>query len=243
MGESICRAIKSFFWTGNFLSEVNATIIHLIPKGENPSSPTENRPIACCTVLYMIILKMICNRIQAVLSSLIHNSQNAFVEGCLITDNIMLCQEFNFGVWKKEHFPEMHVETGYSWNLWFCIMKIFGRALIALWLSSIVGSKDFEMSLLSVIVLTSMALWLVVLKGWGVWGKTTGLFHYHPRCKRLKIMELCFADDLLIFCKADVQSLKLINAGVEQFVKESGLQMNLNKSSLFLAGICSIIDL
>lgn len=62
-------------------------------------------------------------------------------------------------------------------------------------------------------------------------------FRNHPKCKRLGIIELCFADDLMIFSKANVQSIQLIKAEVEQFAEESGLQMNLAVSSIFVAGV------
>lgn len=32
-------------------------------------------------------------------------------------------------------------------------------------------------------------------------------FHYHPKCKRSKIPHLMFADDLLLFCKLDIESI------------------------------------
>lgn len=29
-------------------------------------------------------------------------------------------------------------------------------------------------------------------------------FHYHPRCKSLKLTHLCFADNLIMCCKGDL---------------------------------------
>lgn len=29
-------------------------------------------------------------------------------------------------------------------------------------------------------------------------------FHYHPRCKAIKLNQLCFTDDLMMFCRADI---------------------------------------
>lgn len=81
VGELICKAMKAFFWSGVLLKEINVSILHLVPKGENPSSPAEYRPIACYSILYKIISKMICYKLQHVLPILVSPSQSAFVEG------------------------------------------------------------------------------------------------------------------------------------------------------------------
>ncbi|VFQ61042.1 unnamed protein product [Cuscuta campestris] len=35
-------------------------------------------------------------------------------------------------------------------------------------------------------------------------------FKFHPMCKSLKLINLCFADDLIIVCKAEEESLRCI---------------------------------
>lgn len=39
--------------------------------------------------------------------------------------------------------------------------------------------------------------------------------NYHPRCERLKISNLAFADDLFILCKADISSIKVVMEALE----------------------------
>ncbi|XP_019225652.1 PREDICTED: uncharacterized protein LOC109207224 [Nicotiana attenuata] len=62
-------------------------------------------------------------------------------------------------------------------------------------------------------------------------------FHFLPRCKRLGVMHVCFADDLLMFCKADLKSIKLLQDAFLKFSRASGLQENPNKSSGYIACI------
>ncbi|KAL0310168.1 UNVERIFIED_CONTAM: putative ribonuclease H protein [Sesamum calycinum] len=38
-------------------------------------------------------------------------------------------------------------------------------------------------------------------------------FSFHWRCKELGFFQLCFADDLLLFCKADVASVRVLDTG------------------------------
>ncbi|XP_070006706.1 uncharacterized protein LOC142162167 [Nicotiana tabacum] len=62
-------------------------------------------------------------------------------------------------------------------------------------------------------------------------------FHFHPRCKRLGVMHVCFADDLFMFCRADLKSIKLLQNAFLKFSRASGLQANPDKSSVYIAGI------
>ncbi|KAL0440295.1 UNVERIFIED_CONTAM: hypothetical protein Slati_2512500 [Sesamum latifolium] len=49
-------------------------------------------------------------------------------------------------------------------------------------------------------------------------------FHYHWHCKEVNLLNLCFADDLLLFCKADEQSVLFFREGLETFAQWSGLK-------------------
>lgn len=60
---------------------------------------------------------------------------------------------------------------------------------------------------------------------------------YHPRCKKLKLTQLLFADDLLLFCKCDVPSIRLLFSAFNSFSACSGLVANASKSFLYMAGI------
>ena len=64
-----------------------------------------------------------------------------------------------------------------------------------------------------------------------------GVFQYHPKCKRVRITHLCFADDLLIFAKGNMDSIKGIQQVLMQFYSFSGLQLNNTKSEIFSSGI------
>ena len=62
-------------------------------------------------------------------------------------------------------------------------------------------------------------------------------FHFHPGCDKLKLNHLCFADDLFIFCKGDLDSVKSIMSILNEFHSLSGLKINCAKSDMFCAGI------
>lgn len=63
------------------------------------------------------------------------------------------------------------------------------------------------------------------------------LYHYHPRCKRLKITHVCFADDLLMFARGDVDSVQQLLRVFGKFGAASGLHANHLKSSIYFGGV------
>ncbi|KAK6139381.1 hypothetical protein DH2020_026889 [Rehmannia glutinosa] len=62
-------------------------------------------------------------------------------------------------------------------------------------------------------------------------------FNYHPRCEALKITHLAFADDLMLFSRGDLHSVKILIDCLNDFKHASGLDINSFKSSLFTAGV------
>nr|GEY61344.1 RNA-directed DNA polymerase, eukaryota, reverse transcriptase zinc-binding domain protein [Tanacetum cinerariifolium] len=62
-------------------------------------------------------------------------------------------------------------------------------------------------------------------------------FKYHVRCKDLKLTHLCFADDLLVLCNGDKDSIKIIKDSIDDFSRISGLVPNLNKSTIFFGNV------
>ncbi|KAK9704781.1 hypothetical protein RND81_07G010500 [Saponaria officinalis] len=94
------------FSAGFFKSTWSITghdIIAAVPKVENPTQVTQFRPIACCTVIYKVISKVLANRLRLILGDLIGMEQSAFVKGRGIQDNIMLAHLLS------KHYERKHV--------------------------------------------------------------------------------------------------------------------------------------
>ncbi|XP_059430260.1 uncharacterized protein LOC132163900 [Corylus avellana] len=61
-------------------------------------------------------------------------------------------------------------------------------------------------------------------------------FQFHPKCVKLKLTHLCFADDL-IFSTATLNAITIVKVALLEFEELSGLKANLFKSSFFCSGI------
>ena len=68
-----------------------------------------------------------------------------------------------------------------------------------------------------------------------------GTFGFHLRCKVIKLTHLCFADYLMIFCKGDLSSVRILCDCIKGFSNTSGLHANSGRSAIYLAGVESTI--
>jgi len=62
-------------------------------------------------------------------------------------------------------------------------------------------------------------------------------FRFHPKCKLQGISHLAFADDVLLLSRGDSSSVQCLLRQLSLFGKTSGLDINPQKSSIFLGGV------
>ncbi|GJU97302.1 hypothetical protein Tco_1326573 [Tanacetum coccineum] len=62
-------------------------------------------------------------------------------------------------------------------------------------------------------------------------------FKYHAGCKEIKLTHLCFADDLLVMCYGNVESVKVVKEALEMFSSVSGQKPNMRKSTIFFGNV------
>lgn len=48
-------------------------------------------------------------------------------------------------------------------------------------------------------------------------------FHFHPKCKAMRLTHMCFPDDLILCCKAEYASIYLLLGAFQLFAKTFGL--------------------
>ncbi|XP_028108374.1 uncharacterized protein LOC114307170 [Camellia sinensis] len=203
-------------------SELNSTTIALIPKISNANRVGDLRPISCCNTVYKCISKIIANRLKSVLPDLVDPVQSAFVQGRRISDNIFISQELMRGYHKKSPSPKCTMKVD--------IIKAYDNVRWDMVFSRGEGAKQGDPLSPYLFVLVMEILARILAEK-----SDNPSFKFHWRCKKSKIVNLCFADDLTIFCKGDMHSVSLIKEGLEEFKALSGLSPSLQKSHIFFS--------
>lgn len=260
VGGEVVGAIKSFFNSGELLQELNSTTIALIPKVPNAERVGEYRPISCCNTLYKCISKIIAERIKLVLPELIDPVQSAFVQGRRISDNIFLSQEIVRGYHKSSPTPKctmkvdiMKAYDNVRWDFILDSLKAMGFPPNFIhWVRACVTSPSFSICINGSLKGyfkgarglrqgDPLSPYLFVI-GMEILAKilaeksTHPDFKFHWKCDKTKIVNLCFADDLMIFCKGDLFTIRAIKEGLDEFQCLSGLSPSPSKSQIFFSG-------
>ncbi|KAL8091333.1 hypothetical protein AgCh_033807 [Apium graveolens] len=262
IGEDVCQAVKEFFVSGKLLKEVNATLIALIPKIEHPTGVGDFRPIALCNVIYKCITKLIANRIKGCLNELVDDTQNAFIPGRRISDNILLTQEllknYHRNVGRPRCAIKVDIKKAYdsvSWDFLIDALQLFGfpERMIG-WIRECISSPSYSVILngqmhgyfkgekglrqgdpLSPYLFTLVMQMLSLMIKRRV--EEEGNFNYHPKCAKFNITHLSFADDLFLFCAATPTSVQILKDCMDEFGRCSGLWPNNGKSEVFFGNV------
>ncbi|XP_071687999.1 uncharacterized protein [Rutidosis leptorrhynchoides] len=266
IGDDVVQAVKDFFHNGRLLKEINHTIISLIPKVQTPTKVTEFRPISCCNVLYKCISKVISNRIKISLDEIVSDNQLAFVPGRRISDNILLTQEIMKNYHLNRGVPrcafKVDIQKAYDTVDWGFLKKClvgFGYPhKMVKWIMRCVSTASYSINIngdlhdyfpgkrglrqgdplspyLFTLIMEALSLMLIRRASNG------DDFRYHPKCEQLKLINLCFADDLFLFAAADLNSVEVIRDALEEFKACSGLTLSLPKSTAFFANVYNVL--
>ncbi|XP_057803589.1 uncharacterized protein LOC131018917 [Salvia miltiorrhiza] len=212
--------------TAPYEAEENETIIALIPKVDRPKRVAEFRPISMCNITYKIVSKVIVNRLRRVLDGLIDQAQSAFIKGRQITDNILIsfeCQHWLRA--RKKGFSTLKLDIMSKASVFYSFLlnkRVSGEV------KPTRGLRQGDP--------LSSFLFVICAQGFSSlfrFFEMRGEIHDVPMIpKQPSITHLFFADDSLIFFKADVEEAVVVKEITQRYESASSQMINFDKSSI-----------
>jgi hypothetical protein len=239
------------------MHSINGSYVTLIPKNSSPDSVGDYRPISLLNTTVKVLAKILANRLQLVITKLVHQNQYSFIKDRSIQDclawafeYISLCHksrkemvilklDFEKAFDKLEHAALMeilrHKGFGDKWIHW--VSMILGSGSSEVLLNGVPG-KDFTADAESdketlcpplLFVLAADLLQSIVNKACDC-----GIL-------RLPLPNNCgpdfpiiqYADDTILIMEACPRQLFFLKAMLNSFADSTGLHVNYHKSNIY----------
>lgn len=249
----------AFFERAEIPNEINETLVTLIPKVPHPESINQFRPISCCTFLYKVISKIFVARLKDAMPDLISPMQSGFIQGRQIQDNLLIVQEAFHAINRPGALGRNHsiikldmnkaydrvewkflesslLAFGFSTNWVKMIMILVSGVSYNYKINGVVGPKLLPQRGLRqgdpfspyLFLFTMEVLSLLIQNSFNM-GNLQGL-RLAPTSPALT--HLLFADDPILFTKAENHEMYELKRILNIFSKASGQRVNLHKSGL-----------
>lgn len=278
VGETVTNTVKGAFTNGKIMEHINKTLITLIPKHTRADRLGSFLPISLCNTIYKIITKIIVARFRPFLSNLIFPMQVAFVSSRKGLDNVIITQEILHTMSRKKGnvgymANKIDLEKTYDrleWSFVRDTLKLFNIPdylvnVIMSYISSSSVAVLFNGGALEeshpmrgirqgdplspyLFIMCMEVLRLMIKdkcdsKLWDLVKASRG---------RLAFSHLLFADDLILFGKADKKNYTSIKEALDSFCELSRQKVNNGKSRVYFSPnisekrreeLCSCLDL
>ena len=265
IGHEFTLAVQSFFVKGFLPKGINSTILALIPKKLRAKEMKDYRPISCCNVIYKVISKIIANRLKVLLPIFVAGNQSVFVKDRLLIENLLLATELVKDYHKDSVSTccaiKIDISKAFDSVQWSFLINVLTTmkfpAVFTHWIKLCIITASFSVQVngdlagyfqsarglrqgcslspyLFVICMDVLSKMLDKAAG-------AHKFGFHPKCKRLGLTHLSFADDLMVLSDGKVRSIEGIVEIFYEFYKHSGLKISMEKSTLYMAGASPIV--
>jgi hypothetical protein len=260
--EEVSQIVLHALNSGVMNKGMNFTYIAFIPKIKSPEKVSDFRPISLCNVIYKLVSKVLANRLKVWLPKIISPFQSAFIQGRLITDNIIAAYETLHTMHSK-----MYGKMGYM-AIKLDMSKAYDRVEWC-FLDRVMKRMGFaERWIHLVMMCVTSASYSVLVNGApvGLISPSRGIRQGDPISPYLfllcaeslssllsqaeidgsivgvptssrgpRINHLFFADDSLLFCKASQEQWQRLSMLLNAYEKASGQQLNKDKTWVFFS--------
>ena len=261
VGDSVKIAVKGIFDTGVMNPLLNQTLIALIPKQKGPDCFNHFRPISLCNTIYKIVSKLLVLRIKPFLPALISPFQTAFVTGRRGSDNVVIAQELIYSLGQKKGkmgfmVVKIDLEKAFDRLEWSFVRRVlihfgFPPSIIKLILSCISSTSTsllFNGGRLDSFFASrglrqgdplSPYLFVLCMEYLGALIDRECEEGNWTKLKASRggpgFSHVFFADDLLLFAKANSKNCETIVKVLENFCSLSGQKVSQAKSRIFFS--------
>ncbi|GJY92691.1 putative RNA-directed DNA polymerase, eukaryota, reverse transcriptase zinc-binding domain protein, partial [Tanacetum coccineum] len=175
------------------------------------------------------------------IKEVVSDNQSAFIPGRRISDNILITQELMHNYHRNRGPPrcafKIENQKAYDTVDW----KFLENILINI-NGNIHGFFKGKRALrqgdpLSPYLFTLVMEILTLILKRRV--RLSKFFRYHRYCEEVELINVCFADDLFIFVRGDVESSRVIMDSLEKFKLTLGLIPSIPKSTAYF---CNVLD-
>ena len=269
IGGDVVKAVLTWLNSSTICPSFNHTYITLIPKVKCPQKVTEFLPIALCNILYKLVSKVLANMLKKLLPYIISESQSAFQSDKAISDNILVAfkslHHMKHKKVGKKGFMAMKLDMSKAydhveWNFLCRLMEKMGFE--DRWIQLIYGCISF----VSYSILVNgephgdikptrglrqgnpLSPYLFLLVSEGLNGLiqqavTVGDLRGFSLCRNgPRISHLFFADDTLLFCRAELREVQTIQNILHKYELASGQKINSSKTTLFFGKSVSLVS-
>ena len=261
VGNSVIEEVQKIFVVRRVPEVLNCTHIALIPKIQGPETLGNYKPISLCNMVYKVITKIIVARLRPYLDKLISPMQTALVPRRKGIDNIIIAQEIIHGLRKKKGRTgymalKIDLEKAYDKLEWSFIRDMLIRVnlpldiidLIMNCVSTVSTSILFNGETLDPIFpskgirqgdLISPYLFILCMDYLGqlIEEKCSGNLWHPVKASQSgpAFSHLFFADDLILFAKADGVNSAAIRDVLDTFCSISGQTVSEAKSRVYFS--------
>ena len=261
VGNSVIDLVKKVFVKRKVPESLNKTHIVLIPKIQGPETLGNYKPISLCNTVYKVITKIIVARLRPFLEKLISPLQTAFVLGRKGMDNAIIVQEIVHTLSKKKGKVgymaiKVDLEKAYDKLEWSFIRGMLIRANLPADLIEIIMSC---VSTVSTSILVNGEALDPIYPSRGIrQGDPLSPYLFilcmdflgqliQEKCEAnlwqpIKASQsgpafshLLFADDLVLFGKADGGSCAVIKDVLDEFCSMLGQSVSITKSRMYFS--------
>ena len=261
VGVSVREEVMRVFTSRKVPDYLNKTLIVLIPKIQGPEKIGDYRPISLCNSVYKIISKIVVARLRPHLENLISPCQAAFVPGRRGTDNVVIVQELIHSIGRAKGRKgymaiKIDLEKAYDKVEWSFIRDMLSyfnfpdnlTELIMSCVSTVSTSLLFNGGCLDSFHPSrgirhgdplSPYLFILCMEFLGhlIEEKCNAKLWSPVKASRggPSFSHLFFADDLVLFARADSENCHAINDALQEFCSRSGQRVSEAKSRVFFS--------